>query len=162
MKIYYLEMLSPEALRPKYVSDPEFRVLETAVSQPSFNKYLYRAVGRSWQWNDKLRWTDEQWRDYVADANLRTWVAYKVGTPAGYFELQKQEGDHIEIVYFGLMPDFIGHGLGGALLTEAITQAWNWGASRVWVHTCTLDHPGALANYQARGLTLYDVVEIGE
>jgi GNAT superfamily N-acetyltransferase len=159
MKIFYLEMLSPEALRPKHTTDPDFRMLETAVPQPLFNKYLYALVGRDWHWIDKLRWTDEQWQEYATDPGLRTWVAYKGGTPAGYFELQKQPGDNIEIAYFGLTPDFIGQGFGGALLTEAITQAWAWEASRVWVHTCTLDHPGALANYQARGFMLYDTVE---
>jgi hypothetical protein len=26
------------------------------------------------------------------------------------------------------------------------------GAARVWLHTCTLDHPQALSNYEARGM----------
>lgn len=159
MKVYYLEMHSPEALRPKYTNDLEFRILETAVRQWQFNKYLYALVGHDWQWVDKLGWADAQWRAYAEADNLRTWVAYKGGTPAGYFELEAQEGTNVEIAYFGLAPGFMGQGFGGALLTEAITQAWGWGARRVWVHTCTLDHPGALANYQARGFTLYNTIE---
>lgn len=159
MQIFYLEMLSLQALRPKHTDDSAFRVMETAVPQPSFNKYLYTLVGRDWHWLDKRRWTEAQWREYVSDPALRTWVAYQGGTPAGYFELQKQGGEQVEIAYFGLAPDFIGQGYGGALLTEAVRQAWAWGAARVWVHTCTLDHPAALANYQARGFTVYDVVE---
>lgn len=159
MKIFHLEMLSPEALRPKHTDDPEFRVLETAVPQATFNQYLYTLVGQQWQWIDKQNWTDEQWRDHVLSGNLRTWVAYKGGTPAGYFELQQMGHGRVEILYFGLAPDFIGQGYGGPLLTEAIRQAWGWGAERVTVQTCTLDHPGALANYQARGFTIYKVVE---
>lgn len=157
MKTYYLEMHSPDALRPKTCDDPDFRVRETAVSQWQFNRFLYQWVGGDYRWTDKLAWTEAQWRAYVTDENLRTFVAYKGGSPAGYFELHKQPGDDVEIAYFGLTPEFIGLGYGGALLTEAIRSAWHWRARRVWVHTCTLDHPAALPNYRARGMTIYKV-----
>jgi GNAT superfamily N-acetyltransferase len=75
---------------------------------------------------------------------------------AGYYELRRDDEDGVEIAYFGLLPEFIGRGLGGALLTNAIEEAWRMSSvSRVWVHTCTLDHPGALGNYQARGMVIY-------
>ena len=61
----------------------------------------------------------------------------------------------MEIAYFGLLPQFVGRGLGGALLTATIERAWQLKPRRVWVHTCTLDHPSALANYQARGFRIY-------
>ena len=61
----------------------------------------------------------------------------------------------IEIVYFGLLVNFIGKGLGGAMLSRALQHAWALGPERVWVHTCTLDHPAALANYEARGMRIY-------
>lgn len=72
--------------------------------------------------------------------------------PAGYFELE-QQGPSVEVVYFGLMEGFIGRGLGGWLLTGALRRAWAVpGTERVWLHTCSLDGPHALANYRARGL----------
>ncbi|WP_353094996.1 GNAT family N-acetyltransferase, partial [Methylibium sp.] len=74
---------------------------------------------------------------------------------AGYVELERQAGDQVEIAYFGLMREFMGQGLGGHLLTLGIDRAWAMGATRVWVHTCTLDGPAALANYEARGLLRY-------
>ena len=61
----------------------------------------------------------------------------------------------MEIVYFGLLPQFVGAGLGSHLLTCTVERAWGMGARRVWVHTCTLDHPQALANYYARGFRLF-------
>ena len=62
----------------------------------------------------------------------------------------------VEIVYFGLAPAFIGKGFGGYLLSCALKAAWAIpGAKRVWLHTCTLDHPNAIKNYEARGLTMY-------
>jgi ribosomal protein S18 acetylase RimI-like enzyme len=151
---FYLEMTTPEALIKKAVVE-ELKISECEVKQYSFNKFLYQFIGESWQWLDKLSWSNEQWKNFAENDNLRTWVAYLNGSPAGYFELQKIEGD-VEILYFGLAPAFIGKGYGGYLLSHALKSAWAWqGAKRVWVHTCTLDHPGALQNYKARGMSIY-------
>jgi len=99
-----------------------------------------------------------QWKEFAENENLRTWVAYYKGSPAGYYELQQQDDGDVEIAYFGLAPKFIGKGFGGYLLSQAIESAWDWkGTKRVWVHTCTLDHPSALQNYKARGLEVYRV-----
>lgn len=155
---YYLEMLAREQLCPQ--SDARgVQVMEARVKQYPFNRFLYSLVGAPWQWTDKLAWSDEQWQAYAEADDLRTWVAYSDGAPAGYFELQKQ-GTALEIMYFGLTPAFIGRGIGGYLLSNALQQAWDWQpVSRVWVHTCSLDHPAALANYQARGMRLYRTEE---
>ncbi|MDX1415122.1 MAG: GNAT family N-acetyltransferase [Candidatus Promineifilaceae bacterium] len=152
---YYLEMRSPEALIGK--ADPgDLKIVESEVKQYQFNRFLYQLVGESWQWTDKLSWSTEEWIAYAENDNLRTWVAYHRGTPAGYYELQRQEKGDVEIAYFGLAPQFIGRGLGGFLLSEAIRSAWALdGTERVWVHTCTLDHPRALQNYQARGMEIF-------
>jgi GNAT superfamily N-acetyltransferase len=88
---------------------------------------------------------------------VETWVAYLAGTPAGYFELEAQAEGNVEITYFGLLPQFIGRGLGGPLLTATVERAWAMGARRVWVHTCSLDHPSALPGYQARGFRVFEV-----
>lgn len=151
---WYLEMTSPDQLIPKAVDNPDFVIQEYQVKQYSFNRFLYALVGKNWQWTDKLSWSDTQWQEYAESDNLRLWVAWYQGSPAGYFELQNVQGN-IEIAYFGLAEPFIGKGLGGALLSSAIEKAWAWNAQRVWVHTCTLDHAHALKNYQARGLQVY-------
>ena len=77
------------------------------------------------------------------------------GTPAGYFELARRDAGQVEIAMFGLLPPFIGRGVGGALLTAALRRAWEEGTRRVWLHTESSDHPHALANYQARGMRVY-------
>ena len=148
-------MLDPAGLRFKACSDPDFRIDECIVKQSATNQFLYEWVGRPWQWTERLAWSEEQWRRYAENENLRTWVGYLGGSPAGYYELQKQAGEEIEITNFGLGTPFFGRGLGGHLLGHAIRSAWEWGAKRVWVHTCTLDHPKALTNYRARGMRLY-------
>jgi GNAT superfamily N-acetyltransferase len=71
--------------------------------------------------------------------------------PAGYFELRRHDDGGVEIAYLGLLPEFFGRGWGKYLLEQAVRQAWATGASRVWLHTCTLDHPAALPNYLQRG-----------
>ncbi|WP_263081320.1 GNAT family N-acetyltransferase [Endozoicomonas sp. Mp262] len=152
---YYLEMNSPDALNAKKVQE-DLAIIEAEIKQYALNRFLYQLVGEAWQWTDKLVLTAEEWQAYAENENLRTWVAYCKGAIAGYYELQKQGDGNVEIAYFGLAPGFIGRGFGGYLLTHAIQSAWGWqGTERVWVHTCSLDHPSALANYQARGLTIY-------
>jgi GNAT superfamily N-acetyltransferase len=78
-------------------------------------------------------------------------VLYLAGQPAGYFELKRHDDASVEITFFGLMPHAIGRGLGRYLLTSAVQEGWALGPTRVWLHTCTLDHASALPNYLKRG-----------
>jgi len=125
---------------------------------------MYFRVGEPWNWIDKRGWTDEQWREHAASPGLWIFAAYHDDKVAGYYELRRDKEGGVEIAYFGLLPKFTGRGLGGALLTSAIEQAWQMTPtpSRVWVHTCNRDHPQALANYQARGMQIYKVEGDGE
>lgn len=155
---YHLEMTDRSALRPSQAQPSNVVLMQAKIPCPEFNRFLYTAVGSSWYWVNRLSWTYDRWMQYLNRRELETWVAYVDGTPAGYFELEAQAGGDVEIAYFGLLPAFIGKGLGGWLLTAAIERAWQMGAARVWVHTCTLDHPAALKNYQARGLRIFKQV----
>lgn len=152
---YYLEMTSRAALRSKSESRG-LKIRECIIKQYPLNRFLYQFIGAPWKWTDRLVWTDQQWEGYAENENLRTWVAYLGGTPAGYYELQKQEDGNVEVVLFGLASRFFGMGLGGYFLSQALESAWSWeGTKRVWLHTCTYDHAHALQNYTARGMTLY-------
>ena len=166
---YYLEMTSPDQLRPARLPAEPFTVRRAQLAFPALNRFFYAEVGRAYSWMERLRWTDEQWLAWLERPNVQTWIGYVRETPAGYFELQKQSdvrnrhvdgsfvsGDAVELVYFGLLPPFVGQGVGGAMLTEAIRRAWTLDAQRVWLHTCTEDHPAALPNYQKRGFRIYD------
>jgi len=158
----YLEMRSRDQLRPKR-ADARFQVREKRNRDWRFNRDLYFRVGEQWDWIDKRSWTDEQWKEYAAAAELCTFAGYYDDMLAGYYELRRDADGGVEIAYFGLLPEFIGRGLGGVLLTSAIEEAWARGGeivpTRVWVHTCNRDHPQALANYQARGMIVYKVEE---
>jgi GNAT superfamily N-acetyltransferase len=168
----YLEMRSGDSALQEQHGVQKFEVRQVKEPNWIFNRDMYVAVGKAWKWIDKLPWSEERWREYAINSNLRTFAAYYDRALAGYYELLRSDslsdgdggdGAEIEIAYFGLLPDFIGRGLGGALLASAIENAWAWRPTpqRVWVHTCNRDHPSALNNYQARGFKIYRI-ERGE
>jgi GNAT superfamily N-acetyltransferase len=155
-------MRSPDQLRPKR-ADARFEVREKMEGDWQFNRDLYFRVGEQWEWIDRRPWTGEQWQEYATVPELRTFAGYYDDVLAGYYELRQDTEGGVEIAYFGLLPEFIGRGLGGALLTSAIENAWSlpggMAPQRVWVHTCNRDHPQALAIYEARGMVVYNVKE---
>ena len=151
----YLEILDRDSINIKVCEDPMFRIDECIVKQWQLNRFLYQHIGGQWQWKDRLSHTDQQWRKYVENPDMRTWVAFHCGNIAGYYELIRDEKKNVEIKHFGLTPEFMGKGLGGCLLSHAIESGFDWNAKRVWVHTCTLDHEYAKANYLSRGMNIY-------
>lgn len=152
---WYLQMTDPGRLPPAPAPDPDLDVRRAELPSPELSRMLYTGVGSDWYWIDRLPWSWERWHAWLARDELETWVAYVRGTPAGFFELEHQ-GDAVEIASFGLLPAFIGRGLGTRLLDRAIRRAWELVPARVWVHTCSLDGPAALRTYQGRGLEIYD------
>jgi GNAT superfamily N-acetyltransferase len=155
--ITHLEMRSPDDLRARMAPRSDVAVVRVPEPIPELNRFFYTAIGSDWYWLDRLPWTYADWRTYLDRPGLETSVVTVAGVPAGYFELERQSGADVEIVYFGLLPAYTGRGLGGWALSEATRRAWAVGAARVWVHTCDLDHPGALANYLARGFRVFKV-----
>ena len=151
----YLEMRDKGALRASRIQDPAVRIERVQDCPASFYRYLYAEVGREYRWIDRLGWSDDTIRQHLADPDVTLWLMTVGGAPAGYFELKRDNAGGVEIAYFGLLNEFIGRGLGGHLLTEAVEQAWARGAARVWLHTNTLDHPAALPNYLKRGFTAF-------
>jgi ribosomal protein S18 acetylase RimI-like enzyme len=149
----YLEMDSPGRLTGRAPMPSGF-VVRHEPCEPALYRELYEGVGSDYHWNDRRTWSDEQLRTHLEKPSIAVWVLREGTAPRGFFELARHDDGSVEIAYFGLMPGGIGKGLGRALLTSAIGEAWNLKPppSRVWLHTCTLDHPAALANYLARGL----------
>ena len=150
----FLEMLSPKDFKPKILDRKDVRVRKVEIPTPVINHFFFVNVGRPWKWYSRLSWTLGDWQALVEQKTVATSIGYIKGTPFGYIELVRQ-GQSVEIAFFGLLPQYIGMGLGGFLLSEAIRLAWELDPGRVWVHTCTLDHKYALNNYLARGLTIY-------
>ena len=121
------------------------------------NKFLYKQIGKRHYWVDRLIWTDQDWIKYVSRFDLYTYILKVNHEIAGFFEfIFHKEKLEIEIAYLGLLEEYIGKGLGGCLLSEAIKIAWTFKIHRTWVHTCSLDHKNALNNYLARGMSVFN------
>ena len=152
-----LEMLSPDDFRPKTTEKKDVWVAKVDIPTPTLNHYFFVNVGRPWKWYSRLGWKLSDWQNYAENDNIHTYVGYITGSPFGYIELE-QQGDDVELAFFGVLPQFIGFKLGGFLLSESIRLAWQLNPKRVWVHTCSHDHKHALNNYLARGFSIYDQV----
>ncbi len=142
-----LALDDPAEVRPPARPAPAGFAVEPR-RDPAVNEDLYRRVGADFSWTDRLVWSPERWGAW--SARVETWVGVLDGGVVGLFELDPAP-DEAEIAIFGLLPEATGRGLGGHLLTAALRRGFAL-APRVWVHTCSLDGPHALANYRARGL----------
>ncbi|RYZ06902.1 MAG: GNAT family N-acetyltransferase [Myxococcales bacterium] len=153
---WYLEMRAVSQLRAAAIPTAPHRVEQVQQPSAAFARFLYTEVGGHHQWFDRLGWSRKKWDTHLARPLVSLYTLHIGGAPAGYFELEEQPRGNVQIIYFGLMPEHQGRGWGGALLTRAVQLAWQLGdATRVWVHTCTLDSPAALPNYQARGFVVF-------
>lgn len=158
----YLEMRAPRDEAPG--AAPAGAVLEVLAPCPvPVYRRLYDGVGDPWQWYERRHWTDEALAAWLARPEVHITVLSVDGVLAGYYELVEHAADQsVELAYFGLVPERTGQGLGGWLLRTAIADAWNQSPTRVWLHTCDLDHPAALPNYLRRGflVTRTEVVPV--
>lgn len=150
----YLEMTSPAQAADKFAPRQDAAIEMMNQPDVGFYRFLYRAVGEKWRWRDRLQMSASELHTELSKPTTTVHVLYVDGSPAGYIELAKN-GDSVEIAYFGLREEFHGRGLGKYLLSYGVEQAWELGAKRVWLHTCNLDGPHALRNYQKRGFKVY-------
>ena len=125
----------------------------------SFYRYLYDTVGADWMWYERHQLNERELARIIQDPHVGVYVMYSGGVPAGFVELDRRREDEVEIAYFGLLPEFIGRGLGRYLLAWSIDKAFGLSPEnhpgRLWVHTCNYDHPEALALYQRAGFDAY-------
>jgi GNAT superfamily N-acetyltransferase len=147
----YLELRSPELLRAAPVPDPSIQFVRRDAIAVHHYRRLYQMVGDPWHWHDRNAWSEEQLAAHLSSPGISVWECVADERAAGFFELATHDDASVEIAYFGLVEEFMGRGIGKAMLTQAAQQAWALGAARVWLHTCTLDSPRALSNYLARG-----------
>tara|TARA_B100000795_G_scaffold76254_1_gene54239 strand:+ start:295 stop:798 length:504 start_codon:yes stop_codon:yes gene_type:complete len=152
----YLELKSFEDFKEvkKPLGDYSVELVDPKDFQ--LNKFFYKNIGRNYQWVDRLVWTDLDWTKYISDEKLFTYTLKNQDEMVGYFELFfNKNNKESEIVYFGILEEYYGKKLGSYLLSEAIKASFFMGSLRVWVHTCSLDHKNALANYLSRGMKIF-------
>ncbi|HXM37687.1 MAG TPA: GNAT family N-acetyltransferase [Gemmatimonadales bacterium] len=157
----YLELTDRAQFRGAVGAFPDVTIVHAAQPLPQLYRLCYRTVGEAFHWRDRWDWTDKQIAAHLGDPAIRLFVATRAAGKkkvqlAGWYELRRvADDDSVEIAYFGIVATEFGRGFGKHLLSRAVRDAWALGPRRVWLHTCTLDHPNALPNYVARGFTPY-------
>ena len=152
--VTYLQMLAAPAYAAPAMPE-SVQVMRAERPSAAYYRFLYGTVGKPWQWYERMKLTDGELNLILHAPHVEVHVLYVAGVPAGYVEMVRETHGETEIAYFGLMPDFIGRGLGRFFLEWSLTYAWSHQPQRVWLHTCSLDHPQALPNYEKAGLVPY-------
>ena len=152
----FLEINSVKDLNSSKSPGPNFKIIQVDPPDFQLNKFFYKQIGRKHRWIDRLVWSDKKWIEYVENPRIKTFILKDNNNLAGYYEtIRDLDKYSCEIAYFGILEEYIGKKCGGYLLTEAIKSLFEEGISRVWLHTCSLDHENAIKNYLARGMKVY-------
>jgi GNAT superfamily N-acetyltransferase len=146
--VTFLEMYEPKEL-PVPLPNTHFRLLPKPISADEYRKYYY-GVGEKHFWLDRMVMPDEELFEKINAANVDIFLFYVNKEVAGYIEFVKEE-KFVEILYFGLMPAFIGKGYGKYFLHWVIAKAWSYQPEWIQLNTCTLDHQNALGTYKKAG-----------
>ncbi len=159
--VTYLEMRAapdlPRALRPD--------LLVRRLASPDLDWYraLYRRMGEPWLWFSRAVMPDARLNRLIADPTTEIHVLKRDGAPLGFAELSRAVSGEVEVALFGVVPEATGTGAARFLMEETLDRAWTTDIRRVWLHTCTFDHPAALRFYQARGFRPYKLaIEVSD
>lgn len=141
-----------ERPRPRPVPDSPLRLRRWPAPEPDTYRALFRRVGARWLWYSRLAMSDAALLTIIRDPAVEVYAAVDPrGIEIGMLELDFRHAGAAEIGYLALVTELAGQGHGRWLMAEALARAWRPGIERVWLHTCTLDHPSALPFYRAQG-----------
>lgn len=156
-----LEMTSPDELREGRAPPSPIELREVGLNDAALCRDTWTRIGAPHGWTRRTSWSDAQWRERVSSPEVHAWLASVNGEVAGYLELEAEADGVVGIAFFGLVPELVGKGFGGAFLTQATSLAWSLtspgsvATKRVWLQTSSRDHPNALPNYKARGFRIF-------
>ncbi|MEH2489318.1 GNAT family N-acetyltransferase [Bradyrhizobium sp. AZCC 2230] len=139
--------------RPPHRDDPPGAWTLRKIDAPALDWYrdLHRRVGEDWLWFSRLRMLNAELAAIIHDARIEIYALALDGRDEGLLELDFREPGECELVYFGVTASMIGTGAARFLMNRALERAWSGDVRRVWLHTCTFDHPSAVAFYQRSG-----------
>jgi GNAT superfamily N-acetyltransferase len=158
--VTYLEMREPPAVAPPAATGWSLAPLSGDVDR---YRALFSRVGESWLWFSRLVMSDASLRSILGDPRVKAFALHEDGRDLGLLELDFRQPGECELSFFGVVPEAIGRGFGRVLMAEALRRAWEAPIKRLWVHTCTLDHPRALGFYMRSGFRPYKrAVEIAD
>jgi GNAT superfamily N-acetyltransferase len=147
--VTHLEMTE----RPELPPDPPGAWQLRRIERPDLDWFrdLYRRVGEEWLWFSRLRMGDAELTSIIRSPLVELYALVHDGRDEGLLELDFRRSSECELAFFGVTAKLIGSGAGRWLMNRALELAWSRPVTRVWIHTCTFDHPAALAFYQRSG-----------
>ena len=141
---------------PKPIPAAPLRLVRWPYPETAKYRTLFARVGAPWLWFSRAILDDSALLAIIGDPQVEVYaVADNTGIGVGILELDFRESRQAEISFLGLVPELSGKGFGRWLMAETLARAWRKDVTRVWVHTCTLDAPGALGFYRAQGFVPY-------
>ncbi len=151
--VTHLEMRAKPRPRPSALGPRAYELVRDATPDPAESRALFRRIGENWLWFSRLRKSDEDLAATFSDPAYEVYNARQRSGVVGLVELDFRVPGEAEISYFGLTPETVGSGVGKWMMSQTLAKAWRPGVERVWVHTCTGDHPSALPFYIGAGFT---------
>jgi GNAT superfamily N-acetyltransferase len=151
--VTYLEMKAPPTGAKIERPDLDFRHVLSA--DLTWYRALNRRIGEQWLWFNHTVTPDEKLRAQLASPTTEIYTLSRGEAMLGLAELSRAVPGAVEIVMFGVVPEAIGTRAGRFMMEEALARAWAPGVNRVWLHTCTFDHPAAVPFYLSRGFRAY-------
>jgi GNAT superfamily N-acetyltransferase len=151
--VTFLEMTEPPAGTPAAMPGVTVEVVPRPA--PGWYRALYRRIGEQWLWFSRAIMSDTELRSLLEAPATRVLTARKDGMDVGLAELDYSTPGEVEIAMFGVVPEAVGTGIAHTLMSAVLAYAFRDGTRRVWLHTCTFDHPRALGFYRRNGFRPY-------
>ncbi len=152
-QVHYLRMNHHPDYRPEKHYPLEMQLLAKPVDVRYYLE-LYQGVGLSFDWVDRLVISEEELLRLINREEVEIFVFLYDENPCGYVEFVR-EIDKVELLYFGLFPEYSGRGLGAPCLKMAVEQAWSYEPEWISLNTCDLDSERALSIYTRVGFQEY-------
>jgi len=147
--VTYLEMLTPPPQGG--AADETLSIRRIAEPKPDWYRDLYRRIGERWLWSSRLTVSDSALAAWLADDAVEILALCRGDAAIGLAELDLSIQGEVEIVTFGVVPEETGSGAARTFMNEVLRQAWKPGVARLWLHTCSFDHPAAIPFYRRAG-----------
>lgn len=151
--VTFLERTEPPTAPPSFRSDLSIR----RVPNPTvaWFRALYRNIGEDWLWFSAAVMPDDRLAAYIAGPTVEILALARDGEDIGLAEIDYASDGEAEIVTFGVIGPAVGTGAARHLIEHTLAHAFRPGVRRVWLHTCTFDHPAAMRFYLRRGFRAY-------
>lgn len=150
-----LDMRVPPVRREDAPGSDGFSLQPLAERSIAYYRDLFRAVGADWLWTSRLVMPDTDLQAILDHPAVHIFELQTGHNGRGILELDFRVAGECELAFLGVTRALVGTGAGRFMMNRAIAMAFTQPIHRLWLHTCTLDHPGAVTFYERSGFRAY-------